>query len=116
MCQFLYQRCDDYQAKGPRPQYVFAVDTFVLTDAPLDPQYLAHANLGDGAVLRTLDSNTVVPHSQQLPLQFFGQGLSESVVGQHDCATNNDDPAHPMKPSQTFVRNNRRKCDGYDHG
>ena len=44
-----------------RPQYAFAVDTFVSTDAPLDIQYLAHAKLGAGAVLRALDSRTVVP-------------------------------------------------------
>ena len=48
-------------AKRMRPQYAFAVDTFVSTDAPLDLQYLAHAPLGAGAVLRGLDNRTVVP-------------------------------------------------------
>ena len=48
-------------AKRLKPQYAFAVDTFVSTDAPLDLQYLAHAPLGAGAVLRGLDSRTVVP-------------------------------------------------------
>jgi putative aminopeptidase FrvX len=39
----------------------FAVDTFVSTDTPVDIQRLAGAKLGHGAVLRILDSRTVVP-------------------------------------------------------
>jgi putative aminopeptidase FrvX len=39
----------------------FAVDTFVSTDTPVDIQRLAVARLGAGAVLRVLDSRTVVP-------------------------------------------------------
>jgi putative aminopeptidase FrvX len=39
----------------------FAVDTFVSTDTPVDIQRLAGARLGHGAVLRVLDSRTIVP-------------------------------------------------------
>jgi putative aminopeptidase FrvX len=39
----------------------FAVDTFVSTDTPVDIQRLAGARLGQGAVLRILDSRTIVP-------------------------------------------------------
>jgi putative aminopeptidase FrvX len=39
----------------------FAVDTFVSTDSPVDVQRLAGAKLGAGAVLRVLDSRTIVP-------------------------------------------------------
>jgi putative aminopeptidase FrvX len=39
----------------------FAVDTFVSTDTPVDIQRLAGAKLGQGAVLRVLDSRTIVP-------------------------------------------------------
>ena len=39
----------------------FAVDTFVSTDTPVDIQRLAGAKLGSGAVLRVLDSRTIVP-------------------------------------------------------
>jgi putative aminopeptidase FrvX len=39
----------------------FAVDTFVSTDTPVDIQRLAGAKLGHGAVLRILDSRTIVP-------------------------------------------------------
>jgi putative aminopeptidase FrvX len=44
-----------------RPQYAFAVDTFVSSDAPLAPQHLAHAALGAGPVLRGIDTRTLVP-------------------------------------------------------
>jgi putative aminopeptidase FrvX len=44
-----------------RPQYVFAVDTFVSSEAPLAPQHLAHAALGAGPVLRGIDTRTLVP-------------------------------------------------------
>jgi putative aminopeptidase FrvX len=40
---------------------VFAVDTFVSTDTPVDIERLAGAKLGRGAVLRILDSRTIVP-------------------------------------------------------
>jgi len=82
----------DFLATRVRPQYVFAVDTFVSTDAPLDLQYLAHANLGDGAVLRAMDTATVVPsetidrilalaHQARVPLQIgVTQGGLDSRV------------------------------------
>jgi putative aminopeptidase FrvX len=50
-----------FLASRMKPDHVFAVDTFVSTDAPLDVQHLAHAELGKGAVLRGMDSRTVAP-------------------------------------------------------
>ena len=60
---------------------VYAVDTFVSSDAPLESQRLAFALLGQGAVLRAMDSGTVVPRpvidavlalarSHGIPLQY----------------------------------------------
>ena len=43
-----------------KPDTAFAVDTFVSTDTPVDIQRLAGAKLGQGAVLRILDSRTIV--------------------------------------------------------
>ncbi len=42
------------------PHTAFAVDTFVSSDTPLDTQRIAGAKLGHGAVLRGLDSRTIV--------------------------------------------------------
>jgi putative aminopeptidase FrvX len=44
-----------------RPAYVFAIDTFVSSDSPLDPQRLAHIPLGTGAVVRAVDNSSITP-------------------------------------------------------
>ena len=52
-----------YLASRMKVDTAFAVDTFVSTDTPVDMQRIAGAKLGDGAVLRILDSRTIVsPH------------------------------------------------------
>jgi putative aminopeptidase len=43
------------------PSYVFAVDTFVSSDSPVDPQRMAHILLGSGAVLRAVDNSSITP-------------------------------------------------------
>jgi putative aminopeptidase FrvX len=43
-----------------RPYTAFAIDTFVSSDAPLDSRRVGQAPLGGGAVLRGLDSRTLV--------------------------------------------------------
>lgn len=49
-----------YLASKMKVDTAFAVDTFVSTDTPVDIQRLAGAKLGQGAVLRILDSRTIV--------------------------------------------------------
>lgn len=46
--------------RGPSPHTVFAIDTFVSNDSPVDTQRLAASRLGQGAVLRGMDSRTLV--------------------------------------------------------
>ncbi len=48
-------------AKVLKPDYVFAVDTFVSTDDPLDDRRFGYAPLGKGLVLRAMDSSNLVP-------------------------------------------------------
>lgn len=43
------------------PKYVFAVDTFVSSDAPRDNQAIGYAPLGKGAVIRVFDSSNIAP-------------------------------------------------------
>jgi len=43
------------------PDVVFAIDTFVSTDSPLENKRFGLARLGGGAVLRALDSSNLVP-------------------------------------------------------
>ncbi len=44
-----------------KPDYVFAVDTFVSSDAPLDEKRFARTVLGEGAVIRAIDSSNIAP-------------------------------------------------------
>jgi len=43
------------------PDYVFAVDTFVSSDSPLESQRFADAPIGKGFVIRAVDNSNVVP-------------------------------------------------------
>ena len=51
-------------AKTLKPDYVFAIDTFVSTDSPLESKRLAFLPVGKGAVLRAIDSSNVTPKTE----------------------------------------------------
>jgi putative aminopeptidase FrvX len=44
--------------------YVFPVDTFVSSAGPFDSKRFAHLPLGKGAVLRAIDSSSIVPRAE----------------------------------------------------
>jgi putative aminopeptidase len=48
-------------AEGHEPQYVFAIDTFVSSDSPLESPRFGDAKLGDGFVVRAVDNSNIVP-------------------------------------------------------
>jgi putative aminopeptidase len=50
-------------AEGHEPQYVFAIDTFVSSDSPLESPRFADAKLGDGFVVRAIDNSNIVPRN-----------------------------------------------------
>jgi putative aminopeptidase FrvX len=51
-------------ARTMKPDYVFAVDTFVSSDSPLDDKRFAYAPVGKGAVIRAIDSSSVIPRQE----------------------------------------------------
>jgi len=51
-------------AKTLKPDYVFAIDTFVSTDSPLENKRFGNAVLGKGAVLRSIDTSNVTPKTE----------------------------------------------------
>ncbi len=68
-------------AEGRTPDYVFAVDTFVSSDTPLESKRYADAELGKGFVVRAVDSSNIVPrdlvervvrlaHDNHIPVQY----------------------------------------------
>lgn len=50
-------------AEGRAPRYVFAIDTFVSSDSPLESKRFADATLGDGFVVRAIDNSNIVPRT-----------------------------------------------------
>jgi putative aminopeptidase len=68
-------------AEGHAPDYVFAVDTFVSSDSPLESKRYADAELGKGFTVRAVDDSNIAPHqlvekvlklarANQIPVQF----------------------------------------------
>ncbi|MEE4111029.1 MAG: M28 family peptidase [Halieaceae bacterium] len=45
---------------GPRTKRVYSIDTFVTSDTPLESPHFAHAPLGAGPVLRSMESSGMV--------------------------------------------------------
>jgi putative aminopeptidase FrvX len=48
-------------AQRMHPAAVFAIDTFVSSDSPVDPQRFALVPLGSGPVARVIDSSSITP-------------------------------------------------------
>ncbi len=51
-------------AKTTAPERVYAVDSLVTSDSPLEPKRLGLLRLGDGAALRAMDNSGVSPRSE----------------------------------------------------
>ena len=72
-------------SEGREPDYVFAIDTFVSSDSPLESPRFADEQLGKGFAIRALDGSNVVPgadverllrlaHANQVPVEFGATG------------------------------------------
>ena len=47
--------------EGRSPDFVFAIDTFVSSDSPLESKRFADAKIGDGFVVRAVDNSNIAP-------------------------------------------------------
>jgi putative aminopeptidase FrvX len=47
--------------EGKTPDFVFAIDTFVSSDSPLESKRFADAEIGKGFVLRAVDNSNIAP-------------------------------------------------------
>ena len=52
-----------FAAQGHVPDYVFAVDTFVSSDSPLESKRFGDGILGKGFVVRAVDNSNIVPRN-----------------------------------------------------
>src|SRR5271155_5695359 len=68
-------------AEGHVPDFVFAVDTFVSADSPIESKRFADAEIGKGFVIRAVDNSNIVPtdlverliklsRANQIPVQY----------------------------------------------
>ncbi|MBI1738545.1 MAG: M20/M25/M40 family metallo-hydrolase [Acidobacteria bacterium] len=89
---------DRLAAKGETPDYVFAVDTFVSSDSPLESKRFADAPIGKGFVIRAVDSSNITDRKyvdklialakkNQIPVQYgvTGGGNDGAVFLRHDA-------------------------------
>ena len=53
----------EFLTQSARPREVYALDTFVSSDSPLESPRLAGARLGDGFVVRAIDSSGITPRA-----------------------------------------------------
>jgi putative aminopeptidase FrvX len=71
--------------EGHVPDCVFAVDTFVSSDSPIESQRFADAEIGKGFVIRAVDNSNIVPpplverlsklaRTNQIPVQYGATG------------------------------------------
>jgi len=67
--------------EGKIPDFVFAIDTFVSSDSPLESTRFADAEIGKGFVIRAVDNSNVTPreyvdrvvklaHENKIPVQY----------------------------------------------
>ena len=54
---------------GRIPSTIFAIDTFVSSDSPLESHRFADARLGEGFVVRAIDNSNIVPWKDVQRLQ-----------------------------------------------
>jgi putative aminopeptidase len=68
-------------SQGREPDFVFAIDTFVSADSPLESKRFGDAQIGKGFVVRAVDNSNIVPRAfvekvmklardNQIPAQF----------------------------------------------
>jgi putative aminopeptidase FrvX len=78
-------------AQGKAPDYVFAVDTFVSADSPLESKRFGDALLGNGFVVRAVDNSNVVPRS--LAARVVSMARTDGIAAQYGVTGGGNDGA-----------------------
>lgn len=88
-------------AEGHAPDYVFAVDTFVSADSPLELKRFADAKLGQGFVVRAVDNSSIVPPS--LVNKLVSMARSNKVAVQYGVTGGGNDGSAFLQYGSTDV-------------
>jgi len=81
----------DMAAQGRTPNYVFAIDTFVSADSPLESKRFADAILGKGFVVRAIDNSNIVP--RKLADKIVSIAHSNNIAAQYGVTGGGNDGA-----------------------
>jgi putative aminopeptidase FrvX len=81
----------DMAAQGQTPNYVFAVDTFVSADSPLESKRLADAPIGRGFVVRAIDNSNIVP--RKLAEKVVSIARANNIAAQYGVTGGGNDGA-----------------------
>jgi putative aminopeptidase FrvX len=76
-------------AQGKTPDYVFAVDTFVSSDSPLESKRFGNGILGQGFVVRAVDNSNVVP--RDLAQRVVSMARTGSIPAQYGVTGGGND-------------------------
>jgi putative aminopeptidase FrvX len=88
-------------ASGHTPDYVFAVDTFVSSDSPLESPRFGDALLGKGFVVRAIDNSNVVPRN--LVEKVISMARTANVPAQYGITGGGNDGAASLVYGATDV-------------
>jgi len=81
----------DMAAQGETPDYVFAVDTFVSADSPLESKRFADATIGRGFVVRAIDNSNIVP--RKLTEKVVSIARANNIAAQYGVTGGGNDGA-----------------------
>jgi putative aminopeptidase FrvX len=78
-------------ADGKAPDYVFAIDTFVSADSPIESKRFGDALLGQGFVVRAVDNSNVVP--RELGARVVAMARTAAIPAQYGVTGGGNDGA-----------------------
>jgi putative aminopeptidase FrvX len=78
-------------SQGRIPDYVFAIDTFVSSDSPLESKRFGDAILGRGFVVRAIDNSNIVP--RDLAQKVVSIARSSNIPAQYGVTGGGNDGA-----------------------
>jgi putative aminopeptidase len=87
--------------QGKAPNYVFAVDTFVSSDSPLESKRFGDAILGQGFVVRAVDNSNIVP--RDLAARVVAMARAGAIPAQYGVTGGGNDGAAFMGYGSTDV-------------
>jgi putative aminopeptidase len=81
----------DLAAQGRAPDFVFAIDTFVSSDSPLESKRFAEGILGKGFVVRAVDNSNIVP--RDLAMKVVSTARAANIPVQYGVTNGGNDGA-----------------------